>query len=153
MTNKDAQEILEKYVFWRDVRIPILHEQITYIGQSVTANYSGTVRGSEVSDPTANTIQKQVAFEEELFDLQNKVRAVEYVKEYLDEDLLPVFRFLIYPRKKSWAEITDCTSSGMTEQEFRTRRKKILRYVREAFSGLSLPFLVKNFRELEMRFK
>jgi hypothetical protein len=137
MDCKEAKIILEKYVFWRDVRIPILEDQLNSLCSSSTANYSGSIRGTNISDPTKREAEERITLEMELADLRNKVRAVEYVKKYLDEDLLPAFRFLIYPRKQSWAEMADHEKSGMTEQEFRTRRRKILNYTREAFEGLS----------------
>jgi len=135
MDCKEARTLIRNYVFWRDVRIPALKAEISNLGQSITANYSGSVRSSDVSDPTSSLVMKKERLEEELRQLETCVRIIEWVREFLGDEYARVFDLLIYQDKYTWVEMVD--KSELTEKEFRLRRIKVIRKIGEAFEGLS----------------
>lgn len=136
MDNREARAMLKNYRYWRDVRIPALQEEIQLGPQiSVISNYSGSVRGSNISNPTATVAIKEVELPIQLEQLCRVIRIIEGIRDHLSKDCRVVFDLLIYQDQMSWVEMID--KSQLTEKEFRCRRVKILNYIREAFDGLS----------------
>ena len=136
MDKKEAQRLLENYIFMRDVRIPAIERQIANIEPCLTPNYSGSIRGSDVSDPAANLATKKLDLETKLAQTRAAIITIESVKEFLGKECGAVFQHLIYPRKLTWEGAA--LQTGLTEKEFRIRRNKIIKYMRAPFDGLSL---------------
>ena len=133
-----AKEILGKYRFWRDIRIPALEMElgIESAFPRCHSSFEVEVRGSEIGDPTAQEVMRRRKLEAELQRLKNYIQIITNIKEQMEsEDSLTewIFKYLMYPKRYSWTEAI-CLSE-LTDKEFRYRREKILKNTAEAFEG------------------
>jgi|GEM_PF-5201946 hypothetical protein len=58
------------------------------------------------------------------------------IRRKLDPFLKKVFDLLVSRGRYSWVDIVD--KPGLGEMEFRTKRRKVLKYVDEAFEGFRI---------------
>jgi len=133
-----AKEILGKYRFWRDIRIPALEMELGIESAFPRrhSSFESEIRGSEIGDPTAQEVMRRRKLETDLQILKNYIQIIERIgdqMEQLDPFLKKVFDLLVSRGQYSWVEMVD--KSGLGETGFKTRRGKVLKYVDEAFEG------------------